>query len=170
MANRPYRFVRLFLDDVDAVVLRDPAARNRLEVLLCYPGLHALWWHRVEHFLWTRELKLPARFLAARTRRRTGIEIHPGATIGKRVVIDHGMGVVIGETARIGNDTLIYHGVTLGGRGGVGERHPSVGNNVILGAGATVLGPVTIGDGAKVGANSLVTVNVEPGSTVYAPR
>lgn len=166
MTRKPVHGWRLLLDDVDAVLERDPAARNRLEVVLCYPGLHALWWHRIEHMLWARGLKLPARLLAARTRRRTGIEIHPAATIGQRVVIDHGMGVVIGETVKVGDDTLIYHGVTLGGRGGTGNRHPHVGNKVLLGAGATILGPVTIGDGARVGANAVVVANVLPGAVI----
>ena len=170
MTSKPSMFVKIILEDVDAVLSRDPAARNRLEVILCYPGLRALWRHRVEHWLWKRELKLPARILATRTRRRTGIEIHPAATIGRRVVIDHGMGVVIGETAHVGDDTLIYHGVTLGGRKGAEKRHPFVGNNVLLGAGAVILGPITIGDGAKIGANSLVIQNVAPGTVIFAPR
>jgi serine O-acetyltransferase len=158
---------RRALEDIDAVLTRDPAARHRVEVLFSYPGLHALWWHRVSHTLWQAGLRLPARVLAARTHRYTGVDIHPAAVIGRRVVIDHGTGVVIGETARVGDDCLIFHGVTLGGRGGrTGVRHPRIGNGVVLGAGATVLGPVNVGDGAKIGATALVLRDIPAGAVV----
>lgn len=157
-------------EDLDAVLHRDPAARNRLEVVLTYPGLRALWWHRVQHALWERGFCLVARMSSARTRRLTGVEIHPAAVLGRRVVIDHGMGVVIGETAVVGDDVLLFHGVTLGGRGSLaGIRHPQVGNDVLLGAGATVLGSVHIGDGARIGAGSLVVRDVPAGAVVLAP-
>jgi serine O-acetyltransferase len=157
-------------EDLDAVLHRDPAARNRLEVVLTYPGLRALWWHRVEHALWERGFCLVARMSSARTRRLTGVEIHPAAVLGRRVVIDHGMGVVIGETAVVGDDVMMFHGVTLGGRGRLaGIRHPQVGNDVLLGAGATVLGSVRIGDGARIGAGSLVVRDVPAGAVVLAP-
>ena len=169
MSTRRSGVFRTLLDDVDAVLRLDPAARTRLEVLLCYPGLHALWWHRVEHGLWKRGLRLPARILAARTRRVTGVEIHPAALIGRRVVIDHGMGVVIGETASVGDDTLIFHGVTLGGRGSRGARHPQIGSGVLLGAGATILGPIRIGDGARIGAGALVLTDIPANAVVRSP-
>lgn len=140
---------------------KDPAARNRLEVILTYPGVHALWGHRIAHFLWNHKLKLLARIHANRVRRATGIEIHPGAKIGRRFFIDHGMGVVIGETTIIGDDVMIYHDVTLGARSqDRGKRHPTIGNRVIIGSGARVLGNVLVGDGAKIGANSLVTTDL----------
>jgi serine O-acetyltransferase len=146
---------------------RDPAARSNLEVLLCYPGLHAVLWHRMAHGLWRRGLKLPARFLSHISRWLTGIEIHPAVRIGRRFVIDHGMGVVIGETAEIGDDVYIYHQVTLGGTTSErGKRHPTLGNGVIVGAGAKVLGAITVGDGARVGANAVVTSPVPAGVTV----
>jgi serine O-acetyltransferase len=146
---------------------RDPAARSDLEVLLCYPGLHAQIWHRLAHPLWRMGLKLPARMIAHLSRFLTGIEIHPNATLGRRLVIDHGMGVVIGETAEIGDDVYLYHQVTLGGTSqDSGKRHPTVGNNVIIGAGAKVLGAITIGDGARIGANAVVTQPVLAGTTV----
>jgi serine O-acetyltransferase len=145
-------------EDLAVVLKRDPAARNRFEVALTYPGLHALWAHRIEHWLWQKKLRFIARVLANYTRSKTGIEIHPGATIGRRVFIDHGMGVVIGETAIVGDDVTIYHGVTLGGRTlNKGKRHPTIENNVILGAGAKVLGNITIGEGSTIGANQVVT-------------
>ena len=146
---------------------RDPAARSSLEVLLCYPGLHAVMWHRVSHWLWQHELRLLGRFSSHIARWLTGIEIHPAARIGRRLVIDHGMGVVIGETAEVGDDCYFYHQVTLGvARTSSGKRHPSVGNNVIIGAGAKVLGPISVGDNARVGSNAVVLDNVPNGITV----
>lgn len=138
-----------------------------LEAIFCYPGLHALWFHRLSHFLWTHKLKLPARCLSQVNRFLTLIEIHPGARIGRRFFIDHGAGVVIGETAEIGNDVLIYQGVVLGGTTlKKVKRHPTVGNDVVIGAGAVALGPITIGDGAKIGSGSVVIHSVPPGATV----
>jgi serine O-acetyltransferase len=146
---------------------RDPAARSTLEILLCYPGLHAILYHRVAHMLWTNRAKLLGRLVAHLARWLTGIEIHPGATIGRRLIIDHGMGVVIGETAEIGNDVYLYHQVTLGGTSSIrAKRHPTLGNNVIVGAGAKVLGAITIGDGARIGANAVVLKPVPAGTTV----
>ena len=146
---------------------RDPAARSTLEVLLCYPGLHALIWHRAAHGLWRRGLRLPARLLAHFGRFLTGIEIHPGARIGRRLIIDHGLGVVIGETAEIGDDVYLYHQVTLGGTSqSRGKRHPTILNNVIIGAGAKVLGAITVGDDARVGANAVVLQPVPERTTV----
>lgn len=154
-------------EDITAIMDRDPAASSRLEVVLCYPGLHALWLHRVANRLHDWGVTLPARFIAATNRFLTGIEIHPAAKIGRRLVIDHGMGVVIGETADIGNDVTIYHGVTLGGITlDKVRRHPRVGNRVIIGAGAKVLGPVVIGPDAKIGSNAVVTRDVDGGETV----
>ena len=145
-------------EDIAAARLRDPAARNGLEIALLYPGLHAVWSYRVAHALWVRGLRLPARALSQVTRWLTGVEIHPGARIGRRCFIDHGMGVVIGETAEIGDDVLLYHGVTLGGRTrDGGKRHPTLGDRVLVGAGAKVLGPITIGAGTAIGANAVVT-------------
>ncbi|CAJ1504859.1 serine O-acetyltransferase [[Mycobacterium] kokjensenii] len=140
----------------------DPAARGDLENALVYSGLHAIWSHRVAHRLWARPaLRGVARVLAQATRFATGVEIHPGATIGRRFFIDHGMGVVIGETTEIGDDVMVYHGVTLGGRSlDHGKRHPTIGNGVTVGAGAKVLGPITVGDGSAIGANAVVTQNV----------
>ena len=154
-------------DDIRSVFERDPAARSTLEVLLTYPGLHAVWAHRIAHCLWRWRLKLLARVLAQLTRWLTGIEIHPGATIGNRFFIDHGMGVVIGETAEIGDDCTLYHGVTLGGTSWEkAKRHPTLGKNVVVGAGAKILGPITIGDDARVGSNSVVVKDVPAGATV----
>lgn len=154
-------------EDVAAVRERDPAARSTLEVLLCYPGVHALVMHRIAHGLWRRGLRTPGRFVSHLGRLFTGIEIHPGATIGRRVFIDHGMGVVIGETAEVGDDCTIYQGVTLGGtsltRGA--KRHPTLGRGVVVGAGAKVLGGFTVGEGARVGSNSVVVKTVPPGAT-----
>jgi serine O-acetyltransferase len=159
--------LRTWVEGIDAIMARDPAARSRLEVLLCYPGLHAVAMHRLAHRLWTWRLRLPARLLSHIARMLTGIEIHPGARIGRRLVIDHGDGVVIGETAELGDDILIYHQVTLGGTSLVaGKRHPTIGNGVILGAGAKVLGPILVGDGARVGANAVVVSDVPAGATV----
>ena len=144
-------------EDIATARLRDPAARSALEVFLTSSGLHAIWWHRFAHRLWRARLRLLARLVSQFARWLTGIEIHPGATIGRRFFIDHGMGVVIGETAEIGDDVMLYHGVTLGGRSlEKGKRHPTIGNNVLIGANATVLGPVTIGDDSQVGALALV--------------
>lgn len=146
---------------------RDPAAHSSLEVLLCYPGLHAVMWHRLANALWKRGLRLPARLFAHLGRFLTGIEIHPAATIGRRLIIDHGMGVVIGETAEVGDDVYLYHQVTLGGTSSArGKRHPTLGNNVIVGAGAKVLGGITIGDNARIGANAVVVNAVAADTTV----
>jgi serine O-acetyltransferase len=148
-------------DDLDAAVARDPATDSRLEMALASPGLHAIWTHRVSHALWTRGHKLPARLLSQAARAATGVEIHPGATIGRRFFIDHGMGVVIGETAEVGDDVMLYHGVTLGGRSlEPVKRHPTLGDGVTVGAGAKVLGDITLGHGAQVGANAVVTKDV----------
>ncbi|MDA8051421.1 MAG: serine O-acetyltransferase [Rhodospirillales bacterium] len=146
---------------------RDPAARSSLEVLLCYPGLHAVLFHRLAHALWRRRLRLLGRFVSHLGRFLTGIEIHPGARLGRRLVIDHGMGVVIGETAEIGDDCHLYHQVTLGGTSmAKGKRHPTIGDRVIIGAGAKILGPITLGDDARVGANAVVVQAVPVGTTV----
>lgn len=153
--------------DIDAVFARDPAARGRLEVILCYPGIHALLAYRLSHWLWKKRLHLFARFLSQFARFLTGIEIHPGATIGRRFFIDHGMGVVIGETATIGDDVTVYHGVTLGGTSfEKGVRHPQVGDNVIIGAGAQLLGPITVGNDSRIGSNAVVVGNVPEGATM----
>lgn len=154
-------------EDVRAVGAGDPAARNTLEIVLTCPGLHAIWMHRISHWLWLHGVKLAARYLSHIVRRRTGVEIHPGARLGRRIVIDHGMGVVIGETAVVGDDILIYQGVTLGGvKANGGKRHPTVGNGVMLGANATLLGPITIGEGARIGACVTLRQSVPPGTTV----
>jgi serine O-acetyltransferase len=159
--------LRSWVEGIDAIMARDPAARSRIEVFLCYPGLHAMAFHRLAHKLWNWGLRLPARVVSHLARMLTGIEIHPGARIGRRIVIDHGDGVVIGETAELGDDVLIYHQVTLGGTSLVGgKRHPTVGNGVILGAGAKVLGPIMVGAGARVGANAVVVSDVPAGATV----
>ncbi|MCQ8897191.1 serine O-acetyltransferase [Limnobacter humi] len=153
-------------EDIDNILKKDPAARGRLEVLLCYPGLHALIWHRMAHACWGRGMTTLARFLSHLGRFFTGIEIHPGATIGQRVFIDHGMGVVIGETAVIQDDCTIYQGVTLGGTSlEQGKRHPTLERGVVVGAGAKVLGPFTVGEGAKIGSNAVVTKPVPAGAT-----
>ncbi|GAA1876203.1 serine O-acetyltransferase [Lapillicoccus jejuensis] len=153
-------------EDVDAAIARDPAAQSRLETFLASPGLHAIWVHRLAHRLWrTPGWRLPARLLAQLSRAVTGVEIHPGATIGRRFFIDHGMGVVIGETAVVGDDVMLYHQVTLGGRSlKKVKRHPTLGDRVTVGAGARILGDVTIGDDVQVGANSVVTKDVPAGS------
>ncbi len=154
-------------EDIRGVFHRDPAARNAFEVLTCYPGLHAIWIHRIAHGLWERDWKLVARLISHIARWLTGVEIHPGARIGRRFFIDHGMGVVIGETAEIGDDVTLYHGVTLGGTSwNKGKRHPTLESGVIVGAGAKILGPFTVGAGAKVGSNAVVTKAVPPGATV----
>jgi len=154
-------------EDIKTVFAKDPAARSVLEIILCYPGLHAIWAHRINHFLWCHSLKLPARFFSHLTRFFTGIEIHPGAHIGRRCFIDHGSGVVIGETAEIGDDVLLYQGVVLGGTTlEKKKRHPTLGNGVEMGSGAIALGPITIGDGARIGSSSVVIKPVPPGVTV----
>ncbi len=153
--------------DYNAIFERDPAARSKLEALLCYPGFHAILMHRVAHFLWNRNLKLLARLLSHINRFLTGIEIHPGARIGKGFFIDHGMGVVIGETAEIGDNVTLYHQVTLGGVSLKKEkRHPTVKDHVVVGAGAKILGPFVVGENSKIGANSVVVKEVPPNSTV----
>ncbi|HEX4779225.1 MAG TPA: serine O-acetyltransferase [Usitatibacter sp.] len=154
-------------EDIRCVFDRDPAARSVWEVITCYPGFHALQMHKVSHGFWKMGLRWLGRFSSHMARFLTGIEIHPGATIGRRVFIDHGMGVVIGETAEIGDDCTLYHGVTLGGVSwDKGKRHPTLGKAVVVGAGAKILGPFTVGDGAKVGSNSVVVKAVPPGATV----
>jgi serine O-acetyltransferase len=155
-------------EDLDTAARRDPAVRSRAELLLCYPGLHAVWVHRLAHGMWQRPgLRLAARVLSNVNRTLTGVEIHPGATIGRRFFIDHAMGVVIGETAEVGDDVMLYHGVTLGGRSmSRGKRHPTVHDGAVLGAGATVLGPVTVGAGAQLGANSVVVQDIPAGAIV----
>jgi serine O-acetyltransferase len=154
-------------EDIEAVVQRDPAARSRLEVVLCYPGIHALMFHRLAHALWRRDWLLLARLVSQVGRFATGIEIHPGAVIGRRFFVDHGMGVVIGETAEIGDDVTLYQGVTLGGVSlDPGKRHPTLGNGVVVGAGAAVLGPFRVGDGARIGSNAVVVKEVPAGATM----
>jgi serine O-acetyltransferase len=153
-------------EDISSVLERDPAARSTWEVVTCYPGVHALILHRLAHRLWQAQWRWLARFVSHLGRLLTGIEIHPGATIGRRVFIDHGMGVVIGETAEIGDDCTLYQGVTLGGTSLTpGKRHPTLGKGVVIGAGAKVLGPFTVGAGAKVGSNAVVVKEVPPGAT-----
>jgi serine O-acetyltransferase len=153
-------------EEVAIVFQRDPAARNAWEVITCYPGFHAMLLHRFAHALWRLRLHWFARFTSHLARWLTGIEIHPGATIGERFFIDHGMGVVIGETAEIGNDCTLYHGVTLGGTSwSGGKRHPTLGNNVVVGAGAKILGPIRVGDGARIGSNAVVVKAVPAGAT-----
>lgn len=152
--------------DINAIKERDPAARNSMEVLLLYPGLHAIIWHRIAHFFYKRKFFFIARLISQFARWLTGIEIHPGAKIGKGVFIDHGMGVVIGETAEVGDDCTIYQNVTLGGTGkDHGKRHPTIGKNVLIGSGAKVLGPFTVGDNSKIAANAVVLNEVPPDST-----
>lgn len=160
------RFVVTLREDLDAARRRDPAARSLVEVALSYPGVHAVWVHRLAHRMWQEPaLRLPARLIAQLSRALTGIEIHPGATIGRRLFIDHGMGVVVGETAVIGDDVVLFHGATLGGKSmRRGKRHPTVGDGVVIGAGAKVLGPVWIGDGAQIGANAVVLTDVPAGA------
>lgn len=153
-------------EDIQSVFHRDPAARNAFEILTCYPGLHAIWMHRLSHWLWLHEWKWLARVSSNLGRWLTGVEIHPGARIGRRFFIDHGMGIVIGETAEIGDDVTLYHGVTLGGTSwNKGKRHPTLEDGVIVGAGAKILGPFTVGAGAKIGSNAVVTREVPPGAT-----
>ncbi len=154
-------------EDLASVFDRDPAARSTLEVLTCYPGFHALVIHKLAGWFWARGLRWLGRFSSHLGRFLTGVEIHPGATIGRRVFIDHGMGVVIGETAEIGDDSTLYHGVTLGGTSwNKGKRHPTLGKGVVVGAGAKILGPIMIGDGARIGSNAVVVRDVPAGATV----
>jgi serine O-acetyltransferase len=160
-------FLAQVREDVTTVLERDPAARSRLEVYLCYPGLHAVWFHRINHSLWNHGLFLVARWLSEVSRFLTGIEIHPGAQIGRRLFIDHGLGVVIGETAIVGDDVTIYQGVTLGGTGKEhGKRHPTIEDNVVIGGGAKILGNITVGQNCRIGAGSVVLRNVPADSTV----
>jgi len=157
----------LLKEDVESVLAHDPAARGVLEVVLCYPGLHAIWLHRLAHGLWTHRLRLLGRFVSHLNRFLTGVEIHPGATMGRRCFIDHGMGVVVGETAEVGDDVLIYKGVVLGGVSlEKKKRHPTIGHSVVLGSNAVVLGPIKVGDGARVGSGSVVVKPVPPAATV----
>ena len=160
-------FFQSVREDIANVLDHDPAATSRIGVILCYPGLHALWAHRWSHWLWMRGLKMLARLHSQWARFFTGIEIHPGAEIGRRLFIDHGMGVVIGETSIVGNDVTMYQGVTLGGTGKeTGKRHPTIGNNVSIGSGAKLLGNIRIGDNCRVGAGSVVLRNVPDNSTI----
>ena len=155
------------LEDIRAYKKNDPAAKSGIEILLLYNGLHATFWYRIAHWLHIHKLRFLARMISQTTKFWTGIEIHPGATIGRRLVIDHGTGIVIGETAEIGDDCLLYQGVTLGGTGkDVGKRHPTLGNNVMVGSGAKVLGPFKVGDNARIAANSVVLREVPAGATV----
>ncbi|MFC1879180.1 serine O-acetyltransferase [Chloroflexota bacterium] len=159
-----FDFIR---EDLQSVFERDPAAKSTIEVLLCYSGLHAVWGHRAAHWLWKHDLRLMARWLSLLVRWLTGIEIHPGARLGRRLFIDHGMGVVIGETAEVGEDVTLYHGVTLGGTTLTkGKRHPTLENNVVVGAGAKVLGAITIGANSRVGANAVVVKPAPPESVI----
>ncbi len=153
-------------EDILAIKERDPAARNAVEIFFLYSGLHAIWWYRLAHFFYKRKMKGIARYISQCGRFWTGIEIHPGATIGRGLFIDHGMGVVIGETTEIGDNVTIYQGVTLGGTGkDIGKRHPTIGNNVMIGSGAKVLGPFKVGDNSKIAANAVVLSEVPPNST-----
>jgi serine O-acetyltransferase len=164
MLGKVFQILR---EDIESVFERDPAARTFLEVLLTYPGLHAIWLHRVAHWLWRHRLKLFARWLSTLNRFLTGIEIHPGARIGRRFFIDHGMGVVIGETAEVGDNVTMYHGVTLGGVSlEKGKRHPTIEDDVVIGAGAKVLGNIVVGRGSRIGANAVVVKSVPPNSVV----
>ena len=157
-----FKVISYIKEDLATALQRDPAARNKLEVFLTYPGVHAIWNYRISHWLWKHNIKLVARIFSNRARRRTGIEIHPGAQIGRRFFIDHGIGVVIGETAEIGDDVMLYHNVTLGARRFArGKRHPTIGNRVIIGAGAKILGPVNIADDARVSYNSVIIEDVK---------
>ncbi len=159
------------LGDARSIAQRDPAAKSTLEVFLLYPGFHALFYHRAAHWLFKRKLFFPARLISQFSRFMTGIEIHPGAAIGRGLFMDHGMGIVVGETAEVGDNCTIYHGVTLGGTGkDKGKRHPTIGNNVLIGAGAKLLGPITIGDNAMIGAGSVVLEDVLPDTTITGPK
>lgn len=166
MHNHPPLFTQM-KEDMQAVLKHDPAARNLVEVFLAYPGVHAVWGYRIAHRMWGHErFKTPARILAQAVRTFTGIEIHPGAELGRRLFIDHGMGVVIGETAEVGDDVVIFHGTTLGGVSmSEGKRHPTVGDRVVIGSGAKVLGPITVGHDVAIGANAVVVKDVPDGNT-----
>jgi serine O-acetyltransferase len=166
------KLLRSIRDDIASVLERDPAAASRATVLLCYPGLHAVWAYRIHHRLWRRNWRLLARLLSQATRLWTGVEIHPGARIGQRLFIDHGAGVVVGETAEIGDDVTLYQGVTLGGTGkGEGRRHPTLRDGVFVGSNANVLGNIIVGERSRVGAGSVVLRDVPPDSTVVGvPR
>lgn len=165
--NKEIGLFKMIWEDINCALQRDPAARNRLEVLFNYSGLHAIWLYRVTHWLWLRKLHFLARWLSQLARWVTGIEIHPGAVIGRRFFIDHGMGVVIGETAEVGQDVTLYHGVTLGGVSlEKGKRHPTLGDRVVVGAGAKILGAITIGRCSRIGANAVVVKPVPPNSVV----
>jgi serine O-acetyltransferase len=156
-----FKAIKFVSEDLETALKSDPAARNKLEVFLTYPGVHAVWNYRISHWLWKHNIKLLARMFSNRARRRTGIEIHPGAQIGRRFFIDHGIGVVIGETAKIGDDVMLYHNVTLGARRfATGKRHPTIGNRVIIGAGAKILGPVKIADDVRIPFNSVIIQDV----------
>lgn len=162
---------KVLLNDARSIAKRDPAAKSTLEVVLLYPGFHALVYHKCSHWFYKRKMFFIARFISQFGRFFTGIEIHPGAVIGSGLFIDHGMGVVIGETAQIGDNCTIYHGVTLGGTGkDKGKRHPTIGNNVLIGSGAKLLGPFTVGDNAMIGAGSVVVEEVDPDTTVTGPK
>lgn len=161
------KIFRMIKQDIDAVMERDPAARSPLEIVICYSGLHAIWAYRVAHWFWERRMRLIARLISQVARSLTGVEIHPGAKIQRGLFIDHGMGVVIGETAEIGQSVTLYHGVTLGGVSlEKGKRHPTIESNVVIGAGAKVLGAITIGEGSRIGANAVVVKNIPPNSVV----
>jgi len=162
-----YKFFKRLMEDVDSFIVRDPAARSKIEVMLCYSGYHALLCHRFANAVWRRNFLLLGRLISNLSRFITGIEIHPGASIGRRFFIDHGMGVVIGETSEVGDDVTLYQGVTLGGTSlEKGKRHPTLGNGVIVGSGAQILGPITVSDAARVGANAVVLQDVPLGATV----
>ena len=160
-------FLDRMAEDIKSAMKKDPAAKSILEVVLCYPGIHALWFHRIAHFFYNRKVHIIARLVSHFARFITGVEIHPGANIGRRVFIDHGMGVVIGETSEIGDGSLIYKGVVLGGTNlEKGKRHPTLGKNVVVGSNACILGPIKIGDGARIGSGSVVVKDVPIGATV----
>lgn len=163
------KFIDYIREDLKTALEKDPAARNRLEIFLTYPGVHAVWNYRIAHWLWRHRIKLIAKMFSNRARRRTGIEIHPAAKIGRRFFIDHGIGVVIGETAEIGDDVMLYHNVTLGARRfAAGKRHPTIGNRVTIGAGAKILGPVKIADDARISYNSVILDDVSKNSSQYS--
>ncbi|MCL3860309.1 serine O-acetyltransferase EpsC [Actinotalea sp. K2] len=164
--RRIWRFLTILREDLDAARRRDPAARSMVEVALGYPGVHAVWAYRVAHRMWREPgLRLLARLFSQASRAATGVEIHPGAQLGRRLFIDHGMGVVIGETAVVGDDVVLFHGATLGGKAmRRGKRHPTLGDHVVVGAGAKILGPVWVGDGAQIGANAVVVKDVPAGA------
>ena len=163
------KFIAYIREDLKTALEKDPAARNKFEIFLTYPGVHAVWNYRIAHWLWRHRIKLLAKVFSNRARRRTGIEIHPAAKIGRRFFIDHGIGVVIGETAEIGDDVMLYHNVTLGARRfATGKRHPTIGNRVTIGAGAKILGPVKIADDARISYNSVILDDVSKNSSQYS--